>query len=94
MIFSHFTYQIMKYTLILAACCFFITGCLRSRSYFKRKSQTTTRSYEVILYSGGQPVFQDKFRGVVNDLPGGGTFYYKGDTLVEVFGDYIIKSER
>jgi hypothetical protein len=54
----------------------------------------TNREYEVILFSGGDTVFHDKFSGIINDMPGGGAFYYKGDTLVEVSGDYVIKSER
>ena len=57
--------------------------------------QTTVRNYEVIMYSGGDTVFIDKFRGIINSEENSdGCYYYKGDTLIEVSGDYIIKSEK
>ena len=47
------------------------------------------------MYSGGDTVFYDKFNGIINNSEGSdGVCYYKGDTLVEVSGDYIIKSTK
>lgn len=70
-----------------------LTSCQRGCQRIERKYQATERDYEVIMYSGGQPVFVDKFRGIINNADGSdGAYYYKGDTLIEISGDYTIKS--
>ena len=47
------------------------------------------------MYSGGDTVFYDRFNGIINNSEGSdGVYYYKGDTLIEVSGDYIIKSTK
>ncbi len=75
--------------LILALFC----SCERSCQQLDRSLQTTSRDYEIIVYSGGRPVFHDEFRGIINDSENSdGIYYYKGDTLVEISGDYIYKS--
>jgi hypothetical protein len=77
--------------LMLAA----ITGCQRQCSSINRKWQTTARHYEVVMYSGGDTVFHDNFHGIINEShESDGCYYYKGDTLVEISGDYIIKSDK
>ena len=73
----------------------FLCGCQRQCQRMEKHYQTTTRGYEVIMYSGGDTVFYDNFRGIINSEEGSdGCYYYKGDTLIEVSGDYIIKSTK
>lgn len=77
--------------ILLAALC----GCQRQCQRFNRGFQTTARHYEVLMYSGGDTVYHDNFYGIINDAEGSdGCYYYKGDTLIEVSGDYIIKSDK
>ena len=74
---------------------FSLTSCARSCASIDRDFQTGPRTNEVVMYSGGDTVFSDKFRGIINNSEGSdGIYYYKGDTLVEVSGDYIIKSTK
>jgi hypothetical protein len=63
----------------------------RACQRFKRKSENSSRQYEVKLYAGDSLVHQDKFRGVINQQDGG-FYYYKGDTLIECQGTAVIKS--
>lgn len=45
------------------------------------------------MFSGGDTVFTDTFKGIVNNSESSdGVYYYKGETLIEVSGDYVIKS--
>jgi hypothetical protein len=45
------------------------------------------------MFSGGDTVFHDTFTGILNSEENSdGVYYYKSDTLVEVSGDYTIKS--
>jgi hypothetical protein len=77
--------------IILLALC----GCQRQCQKMNKHYQTGAREYEVIMYSGGDTVFYDKFNGILNSEDGSdGCYYYKGDTLIEVSGDYVIKSEK
>ena len=70
-----------------------LSSCQRACTRFNKKIQTAERNYQITMYSGGKVVFQDRFRGIINDSEGSdGMYYYKGDTLVEVSRDYIIKS--
>jgi hypothetical protein len=47
----------------------------------------------VVMYSGGDTVFHDKVKTIINSENGSdGIYYYKGDTLIEVSGDYVLKS--
>lgn len=60
---------------------------------FQRSTQYSERNYEIVMYSGGDTVFHDSFRGIINgEEHTDGIYYFKEDTLVEVAGDYIIKS--
>ena len=45
------------------------------------------------MYSGGKVVFTDTVTAMINNSSSSdGIYYYKGDTLVEISGDYILKS--
>lgn len=72
------------------------TGCTtRQCQSCKRANQFSERDYEVFMYSGDSLVFHDKFHGVINQEDSSdGIYYFKGDTLIEVGGNYLIKSEK
>lgn len=79
----------LVYLIIVVA----LTSCARQCQSFEKNFQTGSRNYEVIMYSGGDTVYYDKFKGIINDSKGSdGAYYSKGDTLIEISGDYIIKS--
>jgi hypothetical protein len=60
------------------------------RSLCKQKGH-----YIITKYSGGQTVFTDTFYGTINQESGtDGIYYIKGDTLVEIAGDYVIKQTK
>ena len=64
-----------------------MTGCQRSCTQIERSIQTSERNYEVIMFSGGDTVFIDKFKGIINNSEhSDGIYYYKNDILVEVSG--------
>jgi len=70
-----------------------LSSCQRGCERWKKKTQFSKRTYEVVMYSGGDTVFHDRFTGILNDNDGSDGFYYsKGDTLIEISGDYIVKS--
>lgn len=72
-----------------------LTSCSRGCASFSKKMQTSSREYELTMYSGGQVVFQDRVHTIINsEESSDGIYYYKGDTLVEVSGDYILKSVK
>lgn len=81
-----------KFTLYLTIV-ILLSSCARYQQSCKRETGTK-RTYDVTLFSGGDTVFHDNFHGVVNQEDGDGIYYYKGDTLVEVAGDYVIKSTK
>lgn len=77
--------------ILLAGLC----GCQRQCARFNRNVQSSPRHYQVVMFSGGDTVFNDNFYGIINDAQGSdGCFYFKGDTLIEISGDYIIKSDK
>lgn len=83
----------MRKLLIIALGVFTLSSCQRSCTKLNRSIQTSERNYEIVMYSGGDTVFYDDFKGIINNSDGSdGIYYYKGDTLIEVSGDYIIKS--
>lgn len=83
----------MRKLLVIALGFFTLSSCQRSCTQLNRNIQTSERNYEVTMYSGGDTVFYDNFKGIINNSEGSdGIYYYKGDTLIEVSGDYIIKS--
>ena len=83
----------MKKIIIYSLICISLTSCQRSCQSFNKDFQTTDRNYEIIMYSGGDTVFYDKTKTIINsEKNSDGIYYYKEDTLIEVSGDYIIKS--
>lgn len=71
-----------------------LTSCQRSCARFEKGIQTSERNYKIVMFSGGDTVFVDEFKGIVNNSEtSDGVYYYnsKGE-LVEVSGDYVIKS--
>jgi len=82
-------------TLLLIATTLVLTSCQRSCQRFNKNWQTSERTYTITMYSGGKPVFVDRFTGILNDSEhSDGCYYTKGDTLIEVSGDYVVKSEN
>lgn len=80
---------------VFVLCSIGLMSCQRACTSINKSLQTSSRDYEVIMYSGGDTVFHDKFKGIMNDSEGSdGVYYYKGDTLIEVSGDYIVKSDK
>jgi len=69
-----------------------LSSCQRGCQRMKRKLTNSPRSYTIQMYSGGKVVFEDSFRGIINQEEGNGCYYYKSDTLIELSGDYILKS--
>lgn len=69
-----------------------LTGCQRGCASFKRSMQATKRSYHVQLYSGGCLIHEDHFFGIVHEDETSQAFYFVGDTMYELRGDYIISS--
>lgn len=62
---------------------------------YQRNNQYSERNYEVKMWSGDSLVFHDKFHGIINqEEHSDGIYYFKGDTLIEVGGNYLITSEK
>jgi len=60
-----------------------------------REFQYSERNYKVHLYSGGKEVFTDSFTGIINQEDhSDGLYYFRGDKLIEISGEYIIESSR
>ncbi len=73
--------------LVFAACS--TKGCTR----MNKEWQMSDRTYIVKQYSGGKLIGEYKFEGILNDSEGSdGYYFFKGDSLIEVSGDLIIKS--
>lgn len=84
----------MKKTIIVLAAILLSSCTQRGCQRWKRQQQYSSRAYGVYMYSGGKMIFEDHFKGIINqEQHSDGIYYFKGDTLVEVNGDYIIKSE-
>lgn len=84
----------MKKTLLAVSTIVLLSSCQRGCARWNKRNQFTERNYEVIMFSGGDTVFVDHFKGIVNNNEkSDGVYYYNtnGD-LIEISGDYIIKS--
>jgi hypothetical protein len=80
-----------KYLIILIVVA--LSSCQRWTARVEKKYQVSERKYELTMFSGGQVVFKDSVKTIVNSEDNSdGIYYYKGDTLVEVSGDYVLKS--
>lgn len=85
----------LKFLFFLLLCAVVISSssCARGCSSLSRSVQVGNMDYEIIMYSGGDTVFYDKVRTIINNSEtSDGIYYYKGDTLVEVSGDYVLKA--
>ncbi len=83
----------MKQLLIITSA-LILSSCQRSCTKFERSIQTSERDYTITLFSGGDTVYTDSFRGIVNNSDhSDGIYYYKNSELFEVSGDYVIKSK-
>lgn len=71
-----------------------LSSCQRSCQKMRRQYQASKRTYYIEVYSGGKLIHSETFNGVITEEEGNGAYYYKGDTLVEISGDYILKSVR
>jgi hypothetical protein len=70
-----------------------ITSCQRGCQSLERDFQITERWYSVTVYSGGDTVFHDTFNGIINQKEhSDGVYYIKNGQMVEISGDYVIKS--
>lgn len=81
--------------LMLVAACVTLSSCERGCASMEKRNQTSKRQYEVTVFSGGDTVFHDNVRTMVNsEESSDGIYYFKDDTLVEISGDYILKSTK
>lgn len=71
-----------------------LTSCTeRGCQKFNKTMQFSPREYDITMFSGGDTVFHDHFTGIINGEEGtDGFFYMKGDSLIEISGDYTIRS--
>lgn len=79
----------------IVLCSIGLASCQRGCASINKQFQTSERSYEIIMFSGGNIVFHDSFRGILNNSEGSdGVYYYKDGKLIEVSGDYVVKSTK
>jgi hypothetical protein len=70
-----------------------MSSCQKNWESFNKNFQTGKRSYHVEQYSGGKLIATYDFVGIINDSQGSdGYYFHKGDSLIEISGDLIIKS--
>ena len=83
----------MKKAILIIGTALVMSSCQRACTRIDKSIQVSERNYEVVMFSGGDTVFTDKFRGIINNSEhSDGIYYYKNDELIEVSGDYVIKS--
>jgi hypothetical protein len=84
----------MKRISLLMMLILLFTSCTqRGCQSTKRDFQTSNRIYDITVYSGGKVFYHDKIKGIVNQEDStDGIYYFKGDTLIELSGQYCIKS--
>lgn len=84
----------MKRTTLILIATLALTSCQRGCSKLDRALQLTEKNYTIVVFSGGDTVFVDNFKGVVNNSDhSDGIYYYKEGELIEISGDYVIKSK-
>ncbi len=72
-----------------------LSSCQRVWQSLNRNLQSSPRNYQIKMYSGDSLVFHDNFHGILNqEEHSDGLFYFKDDTLIEVSGNYVVKSEK
>lgn len=84
----------MKKTVLIAISVLTLSSCQRGCAKIERSIQTSEMDYTIVMFSGGDTVYTDTFRGIVNNSEhSGGIYYYKNGELIEISGDYVIKSK-
>lgn len=85
----------MKSIKVYIAILFLLSCTPRARQGCNRNWQTSNRQYNIKMYSGDTCVFDDNFYGIINQEENSdGIYYFKGDTLIEIGGNYVIKSDK
>lgn len=86
----------MKTAIVIYAVISLLTSCTaRQCQGLQRQWQFKERDYDIKMYSGDSLVFHDKFHGIINhEEHSDGLYYFKGDTLKEIGGNYVIISEK
>lgn len=83
----------MKRIILLGSMALFLTSCQRGCASWNISVQVTDKTYIIESYSGGKLVYKETFDGILNNQENSdGYYFYKGDTLIEVGGDIIVKS--
>ncbi len=84
----------MKKVTLFAALLVLLTSCQRGCTSLSRSIEMDEREYSIVMFSGGDTVFTDTFIGMVNNSENSdGIYYYKDGELIEVSGDYVLKSK-
>lgn len=82
-----------KVTIIVFLMLFMMSCTQRGCQSLQREFQYTDRNYKITVYSGGKIVKIYQFRGILNqEQNSDGVFWFVGNELVEVSGDYIVES--
>ena len=72
-----------------------LSSCQRGCQSFERKFQSSKMYYDIKIYSGGQIIYHDSLKTIINNSENSdGYYYYKGDTLIEICGEAVIKGYR
>ena len=83
----------MKNKLLIIASIVFLSSCQKIVEATKKDFQTSNRKYIIEQFSGGKLIRTYNFTGTLNDSEySDGYYFFKGDTLIEISGDVIIKS--
>lgn len=84
----------MKKLILPAVMLILLSSCTqRGCQRLEKKVQFSERKYTIEVYSGGEIVFKDEFTGIINqEESSDGVYYIKNGVLVEISGDYIIRS--
>lgn len=78
--------------LFISITCLF--SCQRACQSLDRSFQSSKMQYDIKMYSGGQCIYHDNLETIVNNSESSdGCYYYKGDTLIELTGDIVIKAQ-
>jgi len=85
----------MKKNSLIILALFTLCGCQRSCMKFEKSmDKNSERDYNLVVFNGGDTVFVDNFKGVVNESKEDNSIYYfKDGELIEISGDYILRSK-
>ncbi len=86
----------MKAVILVSIALLTLVGC--ERSYVKMEKsldKNKARSYNLVVFNGGDTIFVDNFDGVVNvSKEDNSIYYFKNNELIEISGDYILRSKE